>query len=86
MVPHEERNRYHFRSPEAESPVFPFPGRQFRPIFSRQFFVAEKVIHFPPPPLSVVYSFPVRTAELTHDDMCGKHVYLCVYVAHFIPL
>lgn len=37
-------------------------------------------------PLSVVYSFPVRTLGFTHDDMGGKHVYLCVYDAHFIPL
>ena len=48
MVPHEERNHYNIRSLEAESPVFPLPGRQFHPIFSRKVFMAEKVFHFPP--------------------------------------
>ena len=48
MVPHEERMDYYIRSLGAESSVFPLPGRHFQPLFSRQFFVAENVIHFPP--------------------------------------
>ena len=37
MVPHEERNHYSIRSLEAESPVFPLPGCQFRSILADNF-------------------------------------------------
>ena len=47
MVAHEERNHYSIRRLEAETPVISLSGRQFRPLFSRQSFVPEKVIRFP---------------------------------------
>ena len=47
MVPHEKRIHYYIQSLEAESTVFLLPGRQFISLFSRQVFVAEKVICFP---------------------------------------
>ena len=48
MIPHEERNHYNIRSLKAESPVFPLPGHQFHPPFSRQFFMAERSHPLPP--------------------------------------
>ena len=86
MVPHEERFHYYVRSLEAESPVFPLPGRQFRPLSSRQLFVAEKVIHFHP---ERTYVWWRRRPNLssTHRESEERHLHLMLgEIADFCPV